>query len=288
MPLICQQNITKETVAITEDKRAVHCTVWDNPDSNKLMIIAPAMGVARRFYDRIAAHFSQLSYSVVSFDYYGMLDYDTYGQADIRLCDWGFRDLHAVIEYASQRFPDHTLHFLGHSIAGQVFPLAENSNKISSACLVASQNVSQKNWSGLSKVKVNLFWHLIVPFCIQRFGYVPAAAYGGKHHLHSSIAADWAAWGKSKEGVLSIISKALFRYHSLKVPTKFLSFSDDDVLAPLKAVEHLYESYGSPIKQHEHISPHAVGMPSIGHFNFFKEECSCLWDKIDSWFKTYK
>ncbi|MEM7373690.1 MAG: alpha/beta fold hydrolase [Bacteroidota bacterium] len=133
-------------------------------------------------------------------DYYGMLEYDKYGQADIRLCDWGFRDMTSVIEYACQEFPDHTRHFLGHSIAGQVFPLAENSNKISSACLVASQNVSKKNWSGLSKVKVNLFWYVIVPICIQLFGYVPAAGYGGKHHLHPSIASDWATWGKVKKG----------------------------------------------------------------------------------------
>ncbi|MEM7375550.1 MAG: hypothetical protein AAF587_43555 [Bacteroidota bacterium] len=287
MPFIKKQTIKKETVTITEDKRAVNCTVWNHPNSKKVMIIAPAMGVARRFYDTIATHFSQLSYSVISFDYYGMLEYEQHDQADIRLCDWGFRDMNSVIEYACQEFPDHTRHFLGHSIAGQVFPLAENSNKISSACLVASQNVSKNNWSGFAKLKVNLFWYVMIPICIQLFGYVPAAGYGGKHHLHPSIASDWAKWGKSTEGILTIISKAWSRYNGLKVPTKFLSFSDDDMLAPFKAVEHLYTSYGSRIKQHEHISPKDVGMTSIGHFKYFKKECSFLWDSVDSWFNRY-
>ena len=68
--------------------------------------------------------------------------------------------------------------FLGHSIAGQLFPLAKMSNKIKAAYLVASQNVSKNNWSGFSKFKVNIFWHIIIPFCTNLFGYLPAAAYG--------------------------------------------------------------------------------------------------------------
>lgn len=285
MPLNSQLNTKGEDIAIMEKNRVVNCTVWNNANSKKVIIIAPAMGVARRFYKTIATHFFNLSYSVISLDYYGMLEYNNQEQSKISLCDWGFKDIDSVIEYASQQFPNKSLYFLGHSIAGQVFPLAENSCKIKAAYLVASQNVSIENWSGLSKLKVNFFWYFVIPFCIRVFGHVPGIWYGGKHILHKPIAEDWAKWGKSKAGILSIIPKATSRYKNFKVPTKFLSFSDDEMLAPLKAVEHIYESYGSPIKEHEHIYPESLGMTSIGHFNFFKKECAFLWSNIDSWFK---
>lgn len=271
-------------ITIIEENRVVSCTVWNNFNGRNVLIIAPAMGVARQFYKTIAKYFFNLSYTVISFDYYGMIQSNNQEQVETKLYDWGCKDLNSVIEYASQQFPNKNLYFLGHSIAGQVFPLAKNSCKIKAAYLVASQNVSNKNWIGLSKVKANFFWYFIIPFCIKIYGYLPAFWYGGKHDLRKSIAEDWAQWGKSKAGVLSAVPQAQAMYQNFKAPIKFLSFSDDEMLAPLKAVEHLYESYGSPIKEHEHIHPKHVGMKSIGHFNFFKDECTFLWRNIHSWF----
>ena len=271
-------------VRIEGKNRVVNGTVWNDPASKRVLIIAPAMGVARRFYNTIARYFFNLSYTVISFDYYGMLEHKIKEGPKPRLSDWGVKDINSVIGYATEQFPKQELYFLGHSIAGQVFPLAKKSNKIKAAFLVASQNASNKNWNGFSRVKVNVFWQIIIPLCINLFGHVPAAAYGGKHNLHKSIAQDWASWGKSKLGILDQVPKARSRYKNLNVPTKFLSFSDDDMLAPLRSVEHLYESYGTPFKHREHVCPKKIGMTSIGHFKFFKKECGFLWAKVDSWF----
>ena len=271
-------------IRISGKNRVVNCTIWNNPGSTKVLIIAPAMGVSRRFYKSIATYFFKLSYSVISFDYYGMIEHKNTGEQKIKMCDWGFKDIDSVIQYASKQFLKQDLYFLGHSISGQVFPLAKTSNSIKAAFLVASQNVSRNNWSGFSKFKVNVFWYIIIPLCTRMLGHLPAMAYGGRHHLHKSIALEWARWGKSRQGILSCVPKALSHYKKLNVPTKFLSFSDDDMLAPLKSVEHLYESYGTSCKRHEHIYPKKYGMASIGHFKFFKKECEFLWPKVDSWF----
>ena len=268
-------------ISINEKDRVVHCTIWNNPGSTRVLIIAPAMGVTREFYKTIAIYFLNLSYSVISLDYYGMLKCQNLKSS---LGDWGFKDINSVIEYTDKQFPGQELYFLGHSIAGQVFPLAKESYKIKAAYLVASQNVSKKNWSGLSKFKVNIFWYVVIPFCIGMFGYLPATAYGGKYGLHKSIALEWAKWGKSSLGILSRVSQAAKRYKNLNVPTRFLSFSDDDMLAPLKSVEHLYKSYGTAFKEHVHIHPEEYGMKFIGHFKFFKKECEFLWPEIDSWY----
>lgn len=283
-----QINLKGVDIRIRKNSREVNCTIWNNPNSTKVLIVSPAIGVSRRFYKAIATYFFNLKYSVISFDYYGMIDRKNLREEKIRLCDWGFKDIDSIIEYATKQFPKQELYFLGHSIAGQVFPLAKRSNTIKAAFFVASQNVSNTNWSGFSKFKVNAFWHLVIPFCIWVFSHLPAMAYGGKYDLHKSIALQWAKWGKSKSGILSQVPKALSRYKNLNVPTKFISFSDDDILAPLKSVEHLFESYGTPFKTHKHIHPEEIGMKSIGHFNFFKKECDLLWPEVDSWFNLVR
>ncbi|MGW9685093.1 alpha/beta hydrolase family protein [Flagellimonas sp. 2504JD1-5] len=271
--------------SIRKDNREVNCTIWNNPNCTKVLIIAPAIGVSRRFYKTIATYFFDLSYSVISLDYYGMVRHKKLEEEKISLCDWGFKDIDSIITYATKKFPKQELYFLGHSIAGQVFPLAKSSNAIKAAFFVASQNVSSSNWSGFPKFKVTIFWRMVIPFCIRAFGHLPAKAYGGKHDLHKSIAVEWAKLGRSKQGVLGHVPKAPSRYGELKVPTKFLSFSDDKMLAPFKSVKRLYDSYGTPFKEHVHIHPGEIGMKSIGHFRFFKKQCKFLWPEIDSWFK---
>ncbi|HMB99676.1 MAG TPA: hypothetical protein VKN14_01435 [Flavobacteriaceae bacterium] len=272
-------------IKIVNKYREVHCTVLNNPTSTKVLIIAPAMGVARSFYKDIADYFFKLSYSVIFFDYYGMLRHKQVPRDyKIRLSDWGRKDINSVITFAQRQFPEEELYFLGHSIAGQILPLAENSHKIKAAYLVASQNVSNKNWDGAFKLKVNIFWYFFIPFFITIFGYVPAFVYGGKYDIHKSIAKDWAKWGRNKSGILGVEVDAPIKYKDINLPLKFLSFSDDKMLAPLKSVKHLYHSYGSPYKFHEHLHPKRFGLDSIGHFNFFKPKCEFLWPKIDSWF----
>ncbi len=272
-------------IKLKKENRNVNCAIWNNSQSNDVLIIAPGIAISGWHYRAMADYFFNKCYSVIIFDYFGMIHSKKTSLINtIKLCDWGRKDINMVIAYALKEFPGQKLFFLGHSIAGQLFPLAKNSSKVTAAFLVASQNLSQRNWSGLPKLKVYLLWHLIIPFFVNFLGYLPGMAYGGKYDLHKSIATDWAKWGKSKLGLLSVVKDAKLKYKNLDVPVKFLSFSDDAQLAPLKAVEHLYDSYGSTRKSHEHICPKEVGLEAIGHFNFFKKDYSKLWTKIDSWF----
>ncbi|HMB63479.1 MAG TPA: hypothetical protein VKN36_10425 [Eudoraea sp.] len=274
-----------EQIKIMKKGRTIKATLLSFERSKRVLIIGPAMGVRSGFYRTIAEHFFALSYSVITFDYYGML----YGQRDVvseepKISDWGYKDINMVIEYALERFPTLDIFFLGHSIAGQVFPLAKKSSKIKAVFLVASQNASYQYWKGVSKLKVKFFWYFLLPLAVNMMGYLPGIAYGGKHNLDRSIALDWSRWGRNKVGLLGVEPKAKSRYKNLCSPVKFLSFWDDRMLAPRKAVEQLCNSYGSPNKYHEHVYPEKEGLPEIGHFKFFTKECSSLWHMVDSWF----
>jgi len=134
--------LMNKDLIITGDQRSFECTLWEKSDFNKVLIVAPAMGVSRHFYSSISEYFHGLNYNVLSFDYFGMVhSRDKSENSSIRLSDWGYLDLKAVIHYTSRHFPGQDLFLIGHSIVGQVLPLAPNKNVLKAAFLVASQNL---------------------------------------------------------------------------------------------------------------------------------------------------
>lgn len=247
-----------------------------------VIIIAPAMGVKRAFYRDIAEHYNSLSYVVITLDYTGMLT--TGGSGDFKMENFGRNDIAGAITMAEKQFPGFDMYLIGHSVAGQVFPLAANANKVKAAYFVASQSVDQVHWSGWPKLTVSILWYVSIPFLTSLLGYLPAWGYGGKYKLNCKIAADWARFARTRGGVAAGVQDGHKLYASLQVPSKFISLENDELLAPERAVRALMEAYSSPIKEHEHWYPGKFGKNHPGHFDFFRKQYRKLWDLPLEWF----
>ncbi len=266
--------------------RKIDCSLWENAISERVLIVAPAMGVSRHYYKSFAKYFYSLGYSVLTIDYFGMEHRKRgFHKMPVRLCDWGYIDLTMAIDYAGDLFPGQNVYLVGHSIAGQVLPLASNTNILKAVFLVGSQNVSRYNWNGLPRLSVEIFWRLVVPFFVGVAGYLPGFAYGGKYNLDKRITLDWRRWGMSRDGLLGALPEARVHYKAITVPTKFISIDDDNLLAPRYAVAELAKSYGSPLKEHQHLGPADIGPGSIGHFGFFNSRHATLWQMVDRWYQ---
>ncbi len=275
----------RQEITLGHKNRPTNCTLWQHGQNQRVLIIAPAMGVFRSFYAGIAEYFFQQSYNVIALDYYGMADKTVSSDnPSPRMADWGKVDIQAAIRYAGANFTGLPIFFLGHSVGGQVFPLAPDSHKVTAACMVAAQNASKTHWNGKERWALNIFWHLTIPFCTRILGKLPGVAYGGKHALHKEVAREWGRWGRSKEGLLSIHPEARAKYRRLSLPVKFISFYDDKLLAPKEAVAALAASYGSERKRHEHILPADTKGKGPGHFKFFTREFEFLWPRLTDWF----
>ncbi len=273
-------------VIINENERFIHATIWEQTGSGRVLIIAPAIGVSRHFYRKFAEYFSNLNYSVITFDYPGMGQMGNASkEISHHLMDWGKKDIRSIINFCKRRYVGQQLYFVGHSIAGQLFPLADNCNAISSACFIASQNASNTNWEGIHRWKALLFWNFIIPVFVRLTGKLPGYAYGGKYDINPSIADDWAKWGRSQFGLVEVIENAQLAYDRVKVPVKFFSIDQDHMLAPYKSVEKLFHQYGCSAKEMEHIMPKTYGLNHMDHFDFFRSEYSFLWPKIETWFQ---
>ena len=276
-------NIISHDIVVKQRRIAV--SICQSGPSSPTLIIGPAMGVKSSFYHAIAEYFYQQGFTCVLVDYHGMF-FENNKLSPSDIASFGKIDLMHVVRYCRDELKAKDLFFLGHSISGQILPLAENANEFSAAYLVASQSVDRSNWSGRSRLAVDFFWNVSIPLSTAIFGYLPAWAYGGKRHLARSVARDWARLAKTSGGLAEDNAYNSSRYKAYNVPTKFVSIEGDDLLAPKKAVSDLYQRYGSTAKTIEHLNPDSASRGSIDHFNFFKTHNSELWCDIYNWFHS--
>ncbi len=265
------------------EQRRIAITVFRHEQSSKTVVIGPAIGVRSSFYHTIATYFHERGFNCVLFDYHGMF-YEEAANDHSNIASFGKTDLTFVVDYCLSVLQSEELYFLGHSLSGQVLPLATNANVFKAAYLVASQSVDVTNWSGRSRVAVSIFWNLIIPLTTRAFQYLPPWAYGGKHRLAKSVARDWARLAKTRGGLATDTPYNKSQYQAFQVPTKFVSIAEDDLLAPKRAVTHLHHQYGSMIKDLYHIQANSSAKP-LDHFSFFRKHNSHLWDDILLWFE---
>ena len=275
--------MTFENHQFSVEQRRITLRVLRHPQVRKTIIVGPAMGVRSSFYQVIAEHLYDHGFNCILFDYHGMF-YGKSSSGPVDIASFGKIDLTFVVDYALEVLQADELYFLGHSISGQVLPLARNANEFKAAYLVGAQSVDVTNWSGRSRLAVSLFWNVLIPLTTMALPYLPAWVYGGKHPLAKSVARDWARLARSKGGIAEDTADNSARYRSFRVPTKFISIEGDDLLAPRRAVVDLFEQYASPVKDLHHHSPTSTGK-HLDHFNFFKKQNRDLWGDIFAWFE---
>ena len=248
-----------------------------------IVIISSAVGTKKEYYFNFATYLAEQNFQVITFDHRGIGKSKNVGDRDCSLSSWGEQDLTAVINWAEKEAETNAILLIGHSIAGQIFPLAKNNQKVRAAYFVASQTASSYYWTGTHKLSIKLFWNLMLPASTTLTGKLPGWAYGGKEDLPKDLAQEWAKWGKHKNGVLQDCTKRLGSFRKVQIPLRFISIDDDKLLAPKTAVEKLVDQYGSGIKEHYHWYPDEFGKKSIGHFGYFRSSYAELWEDAKLW-----
>lgn len=274
-----------QTVAIGSVWRPLDIRLYEVPDPQGTVIIAPAIGVLQNFYHDIALFLNKQGFHVITFDYFGMvMNADESPITANAISKFGTHDLDEVIRYTREKFQQLKVYFLGHSIGGQIFPLAEHVHEVTAAFLVGSQQVSHHLWQGVYKIKVQFFWHVLLPAAVRAYGYLPGFAYGGKHRLQKAIALDWSRLARTRTGMYEESEMSKSRYRSLNVPTTFVSLKGDNLLAPQAAVKALMNQYGSSAKWHIHLS---LGGSAVNpHFDFFKKSFQNNWILVTKFFNN--
>jgi predicted alpha/beta hydrolase len=250
-------------------------------------LVAPAMGVPRRYYAAFASYLARAGIAALAVDVRGVG-----GSRPARLrgfeatlAGWGEHDLAGALDALAGRFPRVKLLWVGHSAGGQLFGLVDGP-PVSGALLVASQSGHWRHWDGLWRVVMAGMWWAVVPALASTVGYLPLRALGQGEDVPKGVALEWARWGRHPEYILPHArargGAAFARYDG---PLRAYAIADD-AYAPAAAVRALVAGYSAARAEVRVVRPEDVGERRIGHFGFFRPHFEAtLWGDALAWLR---
>lgn len=252
------------------------------------MIILPATGARQTRYFDFARFVAKKRWHVITLDYRGFGESKP-GSAKIdgrySMVSWGRYDLDACLTWAKERLGAQKITVLGHSIGGQIIPLASQRHEIDQVVGIATQKGLWKNWHFPRKFGIAAFFKVYVPVCLKLFGRVPLERIG-LDDLPKEVARDYVRWTSSYDYTDDKGVSFLDGFHRFRAPILSLSFADDHTYAPKQIVDDLAFNYyrNAPVWRC-HLTPQQLSLPRIGHSGFFNNKLvpEALWQDIVTW-----
>ena len=258
-----------------------------NTSNQKTIIISSATGVLQHFYYKFANYFSELGYTVYTFDYSGIgksnLSISDLKQNTTNLKSWGENDQASVIAYVKSHHPTHKIIVITHSIGGQILAFNKNISQIDAIITVASQGGYWKLWKGFERFRMFVFWHALIPSLTPLFGYFPAKKIKLFENLPRHMVYQWQNWGKHENYMLREFDFEDLQFKNYNKPLLALSFTKDK-FASKASVDWLAAQFTEAKLDRQHIIPEDLGIANVGHFGFFRIEFkTSLWNKTHEW-----
>ena len=235
------------------------------------VLVAPAMGVPRRYYAPFAAFLARQGMAALTLDYRGIGDSrrGSLRRVPATLQDWGEHDLAGATDLLVARVPDAPLLWVGHSVGGQLLGILEDV-PVAGALLVGAQSGHWRLWSGTWRWRMFLLWYALIPVLVPLLGRLPAAVLGGGEDVPPGVARQWAGWGRRRDYLMSYAAPRGGRgFARLAAPIVGYAIADDP-FAPLASVEALLGFYVAARRSVRVVRPGDVGARQIGHFGFFR------------------
>jgi predicted alpha/beta hydrolase len=239
-------------------------------------LIAPAMGVPRRYYRSFAEYLAERGVSTLVANYRGM-DGSAPDPA-ARLRDWAEQDLAGAAAWLLARTACVSRTWIGHSVGAQLFGLLADP-PFDRALFVAGQS----GWSGgwprrRERLAIRALWWVGVPVSTALLGYLPMRRLGQGQDVPGGVAREWASWGRHPDYVRSYADTlATDGFRTFRGPVRMVNFPDDRYAPPRTALR-LGAMYRATTPEALVIAPSEVGLPAIGHFGAFRSASrAALW-----------
>lgn len=267
----------------TNDGTKIWISCYTPETSNeKVIIIAPGVGLTQEYYDPFASFFCAKGFVVITFDYRGV------GRSapqrlsgyPANMHQWAVQDINAVLLYAKNNYVKHELIYAGHGIGGEIIGLAPASQYINRLILISSSLSCAALWPWQSKIKIEGL-KLIAKLSSSVFGYFPGKQLKIIGNLPRGVVHEWANWCDTTNGLFGIFPDN--NYRKLNVPILAFTFADD-WRCPPRAVKELLNRFENSTITWYHMKPKELGMKSIGQNDFFYDSMkNTLWETLLQW-----
>lgn len=276
----------------TADQQRIVATFFPCEEARGTVIIASALGVPKKYYQRYAKFLVENGFQCICFDYRGTGQSGFNGEIkSLQLIDWGKQDLHAVLAHGKILAEQHSsqpdsIILIGHSIGGQVLGMSEHASSLKAAIFVASSAPYWKRWPMPTKFMMALNAFLLLPIMSIGRDMFPAKKVGlSSMDIPASAAKQWASWMRDPDYLFGKrFSHDISNYKQLKFPLLSLGF-DDDSYAPMINIDWLLKFYSSADIENRLIKSKDYG--PLAHMGFFKDKFKdTLWKESLDWINS--
>lgn len=251
------------------------------------IMIAPATGITKRFYNSFATHLTENGYGVICFDNRGIGNSKNtnINKGNASLINWGRLDMTAVMECLKSNFPNQTYHVVGHSAGGQLVGLMDNAFDVKSIFNFASSSGSLRNMQNPFKLKASFFLNIYIPINNLLFGKTNSQWVGMGEPLPKMVASQWKKWCNAKGYVESEFGKEIKEHHfyELDCPSMWVHATDDGI-ANLDNVKDMTRVYSKSKAEIVTLNPKDLNKKFLGHMGFFSSKNKELWSHALKWF----
>lgn len=244
------------------------------------VLVVPAMGVTQAYYAPFAQWLAEQGFLAATFDYRG-IGQSRHGRLDklkVDILDWARQDCAAMIDALSAKVPDRPIHWIGHSLGGQILPFVPNRQRLARVVTVATgSGYWRENTASLRRTSWWL-WFVAAPLSVRLFGYFPGRRLRKVGDLPRGVMEQWRRWCLNPEyavGVEGEAARAL--YAAVETPIVSISFTDDEYMSQ-RNIESIHGQYANARRTMKRIAPKEIGVRRIGHFGFFRPKFEqALW-----------
>lgn len=246
------------------------------------VLIVPAMATAQRYYTPFAAWLAAQGYLVATFDYRGtgLSRPERLRGFPGDLLTWATLDCGAMLEALAARAAGRPLYWIGHSLGGQILPLAPTGGRLARAVLIASGSGYWRHNPPALRRRVLWLWWVAAPIALPLWGYFPGRTLRIIGDLPKGVMAQWRRWCLDPDYLLGEGAWVRDQFAAFTTPLTSISFPDDEYMsaASTQSLERWYVSAPVTVKR---IAPEDIGAQRIGHFGFFRGAFErSLWEPV--------
>lgn len=274
----------KENIKVTcADQFELSATLYKPEVLKAAVMIAPATGIKKSFYNSFATHLAENGYGVICFDNRGIGDsiHGSLNAGNASLVTWGTLDMPAILEKLKSTFPNTSYHLIGHSAGGQLIGLMENYADIKSFCNIAASSGSIQNMRYPFKLKAYLLLNVFIPISNALFDHGKAQWFGMGQPLPKVVGSQWRKWCSGRGYAAMDFGQAIQKhwYDDIKAPSQWVYATDDDI-ANLDNVKEMIRIYSKSNAVIIKLDPKELDRKEIGHMKFFSSKNKDLWGRV--------
>lgn len=250
------------------------------------VLLGPATGIKRQFYQPFAQFLAQQGFGVITFDNEGIGGSLT---GNIKNCDaslitWGRSDMPAIFEELQNKFSNANYHLVGHSAGGQLFGLMDNHAELKSVFNVACSSGQISNMTLSNKVKARWFMEFFIPTSNLLFGYTQTDKVGMGEPLPKLVAKQWREWCNGAGYIKTAFGKTVTNHHydAVTLPAIWINAPDDHIANDANVADMIRVFPNMQVTT-KTLVPSDYGLKEIGHMKFFSRKSQVLWDMAVEW-----